>query len=343
VAVRNTSKETSVRPFRILLAFALLGLQSIALAATAVHNINGYTSTNDGIVEFKVIVFGDDGRIIAIGDESVLEAHPKAVRIDGRGRTVLPGLIDAHAHVTSLGFLETQANVAGIDSLEATLAAVRQFARANPSIAWIEGRGWNQVLWPTKEFPTAAHIDEVIADRPVWLERIDGHAGWANTAAMKIAGIDNDTPDPVGGKIIRDANGKATGIFIDNAMDLIDERVPEPDKAATRAAIIAASNVMISEGITSVHDAGIDVLEAEVYMAMADDGELDVRVFAMTDGADDVLDAIGKPIVGYGNDHLDIASVKIYSDGALGSRGAAMIEPYSDDAENRGLAFWTQD
>jgi predicted amidohydrolase YtcJ len=327
----------------MLLAFALLGLQSIALAATAVHNINGYTSTNDGIVEFKVIVFGDDGRIIAIGDESVLEAHPKAVRIDGRGRTVLPGLIDAHAHVTSLGFLETQANVAGIDSLEATLAAVRQFARANPSIAWIEGRGWNQVLWPTKEFPTAAHIDEVIADRPVWLERIDGHAGWANTAAMKIAGIDNDTPDPVGGKIIRDANGKATGIFIDNAMDLIDERVPEPDKAATRAAIIAASNVMISEGITSVHDAGIDVLEAEVYMAMADDGELDVRVYAMTDGADDVLDAIGKPIVGYGNDHLDIASVKIYSDGALGSRGAAMIEPYSDDAENRGLAFWTQD
>ena len=333
----------SVRLYRILLALALVALQSSALAATALHNVNGYTSTNDGIVEFEVIVFGDDGRIIAIGDDNLLEQHPDATRIDGGGRTVLPGLTDAHAHVTSLGFLETQANVTGIDSLEATLAAVRQFAEANPSAAWIEGRGWNQVLWPKKEFPTAADIDEVVADRPVWLERIDGHAGWANTAAMKIAGIDNDTPDPVGGKIIRDTNGRATGIFIDNAMDLIDERIPEPDKAATRAAILAASNVMLSQGITSVHDAGIDVQEAEVYMAMADDGELDVRIYAMTDGADDVLDAIGKPIVAYGNDRVDIRSVKLYSDGALGSRGAAMIEPYSDDAENRGLAFWTQE
>ena len=333
----------SVRLYRILLALALVALQSSALAATALHNVNGYTSTNDGIVEFEVIVFGDDGRIIAIGDDNLLEQHPDATRIDGGGRTVLPGLTDAHAHVTSLGFLETQANVTGIDSLEATLAAVRQFAEANPSAAWIEGRGWNQVLWPKKEFPTAADIDEVVADRPVWLERIDGHAGWANTAAMKIAGIDNDTPDPVGGKIIRDTNGRATGIFIDNAMDLIDERIPEPDKASTRAAILAASNVMLSEGITSVHDAGIDLLEAEVYMAMADDGELDVRIYAMTDGADDVLDAIGKPIVAYGNDRVDIRSVKLYSDGALGSRGAAMIEPYSDDAENRGLAFWTQE
>jgi len=333
----------SVRLSRMLLALALVALQPIALAATAIHNVNGYTSTNAGIVEFDVIVIGDDGRVVAIGDESLLEGHPGATRIDGGGRTVLPGLTDAHAHVTSLGFLETQANVAGIDSLEATLAVVRQFAEANSSAAWIEGRGWNQVLWESNAFPTAADLDAAIADRPAWLRRIDGHAGWANTAAMKIAGINNDTPDPVGGKIIRDANGKATGIFIDNAMDLIEERVPEPDKAETRAAILAASKVMLSEGITSVHDAGIDVLEAEVYMAMADDGELDVRVYAMTDGADDVLDAIGEPIIAYGNDRLDIRSVKLYSDGALGSRGAAMIEPYSDDAENRGLAFWTQD
>jgi len=333
----------SVRLSRMLLALALVALQPIALAATAIHNVNGYTSTNDGIVEFDAIVIGDDGRVVAIGDESLLEGHPGATRIDGGGRTVLPGLTDAHAHVTSLGFLETQANVAGIDSLEATLAVVRQFAEANSSAAWIEGRGWNQVLWESNAFPTAADLDAAIADRPAWLRRIDGHAGWANTAAMKIAGINNDTPDPVGGKIIRDANGKATGIFIDNAMDLIEERVPEPDKAETRAAILAASKVMLSEGITSVHDAGIDVLEAEVYMAMADDGELDVRVYAMTDGADDVLDAIGEPIIAYGNDRLDIRSVKLYSDGALGSRGAAMIEPYSDDAENRGLAFWTQD
>ena len=333
----------SVRLSRMLLALTLLGLQQIAIAATALHSVNGYTSTDDGIVEFDVIVFGDDGRIIAIGDKGVLEQHPDATRIDGGGRTVLPGLIDAHAHVTSLGFLRTALDLTGVPSLEAATAAIAAYAADKPHARWLTGRGWNQVLWPVKEFPTAADIDKAVADRPVWLRRIDGHAAWANTAAMEIAGIDDDTPDPVGGKVIRDANGKATGVFIDKAMGLIEAHVPQPDKSATRAAVRAAADVMLSEGITSVHDAGIGLLTAEVYMAMADDGELDVRIYAMTAGSGDVLDAIGEPIVAYGNDRLDIRSVKLVSDGALGSRGAAMIEPYSDDAENRGLAFWTQD
>ena len=333
----------SVRLSRMLFALALVALQPIALAATALHNVNGYTSTNDGIVEFDVIVFGDDGRIIAIGDDSLLEQHPEASRIDGGGRTVLPGLTDAHAHVTSLGFLRTALDLTGVPSLDAATAAIAAYSAEKPHAKWLTGRGWNQVLWPVKEFPTAADIDKVVADRPVWLRRIDGHAAWGNTAAMEIAGIDADTPDPVGGKIIRDANGKATGVFIDKAMSFVEAHVPQPDKAATRDAIKAASDVMLSEGITSVHDAGIGLLTAEVYMAMADDGELDVRIYAMTAGSGDVLDAIGEPIVAYGNDRLDIRSVKLVSDGALGSRGAAMIEPYSDDAENRGLAFWTQD
>ena len=332
-----------MRLSRMLLAVFLLAVHPLASGATALHNVNGYTSSDDGLVEFDVIVFGEEGRIIAIGEDALLGQHPDAARIDGGGRTVLPGLIDAHAHVTSLGFLETQVNVMGIGALDATLAAIREYAEANPSLPWILGRGWNQVLWESNEFPTAADLDEVIADRPAWLRRVDGHAGWANSAALKIAGIDKDTPDPVGGKIIRDDAGNATGVLIDTAMELVATHVPRPDKAATRAAVRAASDVMLSAGITSVHDAGIDVLTAEVYMAMADDGELDVRIYAMTAGADDVLDAIGEPIVAYGNDRVDIRSVKLYSDGALGSRGAAMIEPYSDDAENRGLAFWTQD
>ncbi|MGB5630306.1 MAG: amidohydrolase, partial [Woeseiaceae bacterium] len=199
-----------------------------------------------------------------------------------------------------------------------------------------------QVLWPVRAFPNAARIDTVVADRPVWLRRIDGHAGWANSAAMRIAGIDADTADPVGGKIVRDDNGHATGIFIDRAMDLIEAHVPQPNKAEGRAAIKAAVETLLSEGITSVHDAGIGIENAEIYMSMADDGALDMRIYAMTGGAGEVLDAISKPIVAYGNDHLDIASVKLYTDGALGSRGAAMIEPYSDDPENRGLPFWTQ-
>ncbi len=328
---------------RLLTAALLAIFANSVLADTALHNINGYTSTNNGVVSFGVLIIDEDGKVVATGDDSLLEKHPDAARIDGGGRTVLPGLIDAHAHVTGLGFLETQVNVMGVDTLDDTTAKIGRFAANNQSAPWILGRGWNQVLWPSNAFPTAADLDKVVADRPVWLRRVDGHAGWANSKAMQIAGIDRDTPDPVGGKIIRDENGDATGVFIDTAMGLISNHVPKPDKDATRAAVKAAAAVMLSEGITGVHDAGISVQEAEVYMAMADDGELEVRIYAMTAGAGEVLDAIGEPIFAYGNDMLDISSVKLYSDGALGSRGAAMIEPYSDDPENRGLAFWTQE
>ena len=312
-------------------------------AATALHNINGFTSTNDGIVEFEVLVFDDAGRVVATGDADLLEQHVDATQIDGQGRTILPGLVDAHAHVAGLGFLKTSLDLTGVASVDDAVTAIAQYRKDKPHTRWITGRGWNQVLWPVKEFPTAAHIDAVVSDRPVWLRRIDGHAGWANSVAMKQAGIDADTPDPVGGKIIRDDNGHATGVLIDMAMDLVEIHVPKPDKAEGRAAIRAAVDTLLSEGMTSVHDAGIDIVNAEIYMSMADDGDLGMRIYAMTGGAGDVLDAIGKPIYAYGNDRLAISSVKLYSDGALGSRGAAMIEPYSDDPENRGLPFWTQD
>jgi predicted amidohydrolase YtcJ len=313
-----------------------------ARADTALHNIAGYSSSDEGIVEFSVLVFDDDGRVIATGDDVLLESHPAANRVDGGGRTVLPGLIDAHAHVAGLGFLKTSLDLTGVPSVEVAVARIAAYAEAKPHVRWITGRGWNQVLWPVREFPNALQIDAVVNDRPVWLRRIDGHAGWANSTAMKLAGIDGDTPDPVGGKIIRDDNGHATGVFIDKAMSLIGANVPQPNKAEGRAAIKAAVATLLSEGMTSVHDAGIGVENAEIYMSMADDGELDMRIYAMTGGAGDVLDAIGKPIYAYGNDRLDISSVKLYTDGALGSRGAAMIEPYSDDPENRGLPFWTQ-
>ena len=262
--------------------------------------------------------------------------------IDGGGRTVLPGLIDAHAHVLSFGLLQSRLNLAGVQSVDEAVARIDAFAADNPHARWILGHGWNQVLWEVQSFPRAADIDVVVADRPVWLRRVDGHAGWANGAAMRLAGIDGDTPDPVGGKIVRDANGKATGVLIDKAMALIDAHVPQPDRAEMRSAIAAANDALLAQGITGVHDAGIGLLNAEVYMSMVDDHELDLRIYAMTAGADEVLDAIGKPLHGYGNGRLSIAAVKLYTDGALGSRGAAMLEPYSDDPENRGLPFWTQ-
>lgn len=341
-AQQNESKVTdAMTRFLFLAIFAMLASTS-AIAETALHNVHGYTSSADGIVEFTVLVFDDDGRVVATGDDAVLARYPDTARIDGEGRTVLPGLIDAHAHVYGYGLLKNNLDLAGTPSVDNAVARIAAYAESKPHRRWILGRGWNQVLWPVREFPTAAQIDRVVADRPVWLRRIDGHAGWANSETLKIAGIDNNTPDPVGGKIIRDDNGRATGILVDRAMDLVEKHVPPPQKSDVRAAIRSAIDALLAEGMTGVHDAGIDTMSAEVYLSMADDGDLGMRIYAMIGGAGDVLDAIAEPIHAYGNDRLEISSVKLYADGALGSRGAAMIEPYSDDPENRGLPFWTQ-
>jgi predicted amidohydrolase YtcJ len=312
-------------------------------AETAIHNVTAYTSTETGIVEFEVLVLADSGRIIAAGGPELLAEHATAERIDGGGNYLLPGLIDAHAHMSGLGFLAINLDLAGSPSLDDAVNRIADHAAANPHVDWIEGRGWNQVLWHVAEFPTAGDIDRVVGDRPVWLQRVDDHAGWANSATLRLAGIDDDTLDPVGGKILRDKNGHATGVLIDRAMDLVNTHVPAPTKVELRDAFLQAIATLLPLGITGVHDAGIDIDAAEVYMALADDAALTVRVYAMLANADANLDAMGKPLLAYGNDHLDIRSVKIYADGALGSRGAALLEPYSDDAENRGLAFVTGD
>ena len=320
----------------------LLVATAAARAETVYHNVRGYTSTSDGIHPFAALVVDDAGKVVAAGDETLLDEYPGARRIDGAGRTMLPGLIDAHGHIVGYGRARASLDLVGVESVEAARERIAAHAAGNTASRWLLGRGWNQVIWPVRTFPTAADIDAVVADRPVWLERIDGHAGWANSATMALAGIDDDTPDPVGGKIIRDQNGHATGIFVDNAMQLIDRIVPAPGKADVRRWVLGAVDALLAEGITSVHDAGIDLQTAEVYLSLVENGELDLRIYAMIGGADEVLDAIAKPIVGMGEDHLSIASVKLYADGALGSRGAALIEPYDDDAENRGLPFWTQ-
>ncbi|MGI9220512.1 MAG: amidohydrolase, partial [Woeseiaceae bacterium] len=331
-----------MRQFLILLLSLLPVVTAVGAEATIIHNVTGYTSTETGIHEFSALAISDDGKVVATGGPELLQRYSKSVRLDGNGKTLLPGLTDAHAHVYGLGFLNVSLDLAGTPSVTDAVAQIEEYAARNPHADWILGRGWNQVLWPIKEFPTAADIDAVVSDRPVYLRRIDGHAGWLNTAALEIAGIDDDTPDPIGGKILRDENGKATGVLIDKAEELIKAHVPEPDKDDYRAATRKAIAVILSVGITSVHDAGVKIEQAEVYMSMADDQELDVRIYAMLKDAGANLDAIGKPRIAYGNDRLDIRSVKLYIDGALGSRGAALLEPYSDDAENLGLAFLTE-
>jgi len=322
----------------IALALAAPGLA----AQTLLHGIKGYTPTDEGMKSFSVLVIDERGRVAATGDEKLLEEHPDAERIDGMGLTVLPGLTDSHAHLFGLGDLAMTLNLTGVGSLEDAVASIETYARGRASSKWLLGFGWNQVLWPVREFPAAADIDAVVSDRPVWLERIDGHAAWGNSAALAIAGIDDDTPDPVGGKIIRDAGGKATGVLIDTAMALVQKHIPPPDKAYIREAYRKAAETLLTLGITGMHDAGVDVKQVEVLMSMADSAELPIRVYAMLSSSRENVEAIGEPIRGYGGDMLDVAAVKIYSDGALGSRGAALLEPYSDDAENLGLPFWTQ-
>jgi len=329
--------------YRSLTLGLILLFTGAANADTLLHNIKGYTSTENGLEAFDALAFSDDGKVLATGGQTLLTDFASARHVDGEGHYVLPGLIDAHAHVYGLGFLAISLDLAGTPSVDDAVNAIADYAGTNPQLSWIQGRGWNQVLWPVKEFPTAADIDAVVSDRPVWLRRIDGHAGWANSNALALAGIDADTPDPIGGKIIRDRNGKATGVLVDNAMALVSAHIPEPGKDDIRAAYEVALSHLTSLGITGVHDAGIDIPQAEVYLAMADDAALDMRVYAMLSGAGAVLDAIDTPIRRYGNDHFEIGAVKLYADGALGSRGAALIEPYSDDAENRGLPFWTAD
>ena len=328
--------------FSICLLFSLL-LPAASFAETLLHNMLGYTSTDDGVHEFTVLVFNEDGRILATGEDDLLTEYADAKRIDVDGKYVLPGLVDAHAHLYSQGFLTISLDLAGTPSLKEAVEQIAAYASNNPRSPWILGRGWNQVLWAVQEFPTASDIDPVVNDRPVWVNRIDGHAGWANSRALAIAGIDDDTADPIGGKIVRDDNGKATGILIDKAMALMGSHIPGPDKDEIRVTYLKAIESLVTMGMTGMHDAGITIVEAEVLISLADDSALDMRVYAMLSDSGANLDAMGEPLKGYGNDRLDIQAVKLYSDGALGSRGAAMIEPYSDDVENRGLPFWTQD
>ena len=307
-----------------------------------IYNANGYTLVDEDLVQFSTLII-KNGKVLEIGDDSLLNNH-NGKKIDVAGKTLLPGLIDAHGHVMGLGYQELQVNLMGIETLEETLEVIKQYAESNPDLEWIQGRGWNQTLWPENEFPTAKDLDKIVADRPVWLSRVDGHAGWGNSLAMRLGGISKDTPEVQGGKIIRDNNGNATGIFIDAAEGYIQSIVPEPTVLERSLALEKALKLMAKMGITSVHDAGIGVDTWEMYKQFADGEKLTTRIYSMISGTGDTFDELSTsgPIKSYANDLLALRSVKIYSDGALGSRGAAMIEEYSDDPGNYGLLFMNQ-
>uniref|UniRef100_UPI0025DB9D3A amidohydrolase family protein n=1 Tax=Sphingomonas sp. TaxID=28214 RepID=UPI0025DB9D3A len=227
-----------------LLALAALLASSSALADTLVTNANGIQVDANGKIEhFTGILIGDDGKVKRLLHGEMLKLRDTDV-VDARGKTVLPGLIDAHGHVMALGFTALQLDLTGTTSLADLRARLKAYAEANPNARWILGRGWNQELWPDKRFPTAADIDAVVSDRPVWLGRVDGHAAIANSAAIQASGFALNTQAPVGGRI-------ENGLFVDAAMSLIEAKIPAPTDAELDAAVAKAQELMLSNGLTA--------------------------------------------------------------------------------------------
>ncbi|MEE4294347.1 MAG: amidohydrolase [Xanthomonadales bacterium] len=288
------------------------------------------------------LAIDSDGRILAVGESGALvEAWPGAERHDLEGATVIPGLIDAHAHLWGLAQSLLRADLVGAGSRAEVLERLRAFAKDLPQDAWLLGRGWDQNDWPDATFPTRQDLDAAFPDRAVWLRRIDGHAGWANSEALRA--VDRDLAGDWqvdGGFIHRDADGRATGVFIDNAMSLVESAIPkEPEELMSRALDMATAR-MVSLGLTGVHEAGTSLAMMAMYRRKIAANELPVRIYAMADGMGATLDWLCENgAFEDASGRLQMRSVKLYNDGALGSRGAALLAPYSDDAGNTGLLF----
>jgi predicted amidohydrolase YtcJ len=286
---------------------------------------------------YGVLVQGETIAAVGPADE-LRRANPNAHVVDATGATILPGLTDAHGHLYGLGLALDTVSLVGLPTYEEGIARVKERASRAAANEWIIGRGWDQNRWPGKQFPTAAPLDAAVSDHPVWLRRVDGHAGVANSAAMRAAGVTRATPDPEGGRVLRDANGEPTGVFVDEAMTLIDRSVPPPSAALRKSRVLAAAQAMVAHGLTEMHDAGADDETIAAVQELIDAKQLPIRVYTMV--SDDAA-ALTKwfargPLVAYGN-RLTVRSVKLYADGALGSRGAALLAPYSDDPSNTGL------
>jgi predicted amidohydrolase YtcJ len=286
-----------------------------------------------------VAVRGNRIALVGADAEALALAGPRTRVVDLKGRAVIPGLTDAHGHVSSLGFALLRVDAVGTRSAAEVAALVRHAATKVPAGGWILGRGWDQNDWEAQGFPDRRALDEAAPDHRVALERIDGHALWVSTAALSAAGITRKTPDPPGGRILRDADGHPTGILVDRAADLVEARIPAPDRESVKQAILRALDRCLDSGLTSVHDAGIPPEEVGIYKELAASGSLPIRVYAMIGGTARTLDDyFAEPhLVGLGGGFFTLRAIKLGVDGALGSRGAALLEDYADEPGWRGL------
>jgi predicted amidohydrolase YtcJ len=251
-------------------------------------------------------------------------------------------MIDAHVHVMDIGFGALTLDLSDTTSLEDALAKIKTFAQDNQGRPWILGRGWNQEKWGLGRFPTAAELDAVVADRPVWLERADNHANWGNTLAITTAGVTAKTPDPSGGKIIRDAKGAPAGVFVDNAKALVGKVVPPPRPEDRDLAFAKAQDVLLAKGVTAVADMGTSMADWGAFRRAGDSGRLQVRIMAYANSFETLELVAGPEPTGWlYDDRLRMGGIKLFLDGALGSRGAVLKAPYHDDPGAKGLPLLT--
>ncbi len=328
------------RIFSPLFALALVAAQASAQPADLiVTNARIYTADDSRPLVEAFAVRG--GRVVFTGSarEAATLKGPNTQMLDGQGRTIIPGMVDAHGHFNGLAKKLRSVDLVGTKSYDEVIARVVERAKSTPKGSWIVGRGWDQNAWGNTAFPTHDALSAATPDHPVLLERIDGHAQLANAAAMRIAGLTSTTKEPSGGKIVRDAKGMPTGVLVDNAESIVSSKVPDPSIDEWRAMHKDAVKVMHRWGLVGMHDAGASRAMIDLYEDMAQKKELDLRLYVMIgDNAAALTHYFGMgPRSALYDGQLWVRAVKLYADGAMGSRGAALLEPYSDDPNNNGL------
>ncbi|PCJ54283.1 MAG: amidohydrolase [Planctomycetota bacterium] len=300
----------------------------------------------DGVVEEAIAL--QDGRVLAVGSTAdMMElADDGTLFVDLDGKAVYPGFADAHAHLVGIGTAAVRLDLVGTTSYEEVIARTVERSKTMPAGEWLVGRGWDQNDWPrsasgTHELPTHMALSEAIPDRPVVLVRVDGHALLTNAAAMQAARVDGETKEPEGGRIWRLTSGALSGVFVDTAEDLISVAMPGTTVAAAREAILVATQSLHEQGITQFHDAGVGLVTLGILEELAGADQLQLRLHEMLHGSDDALLTryfANGPVHDYqGKGTLAVRAIKLYADGALGSRGAALLEPYSDEHFHNGL------
>ncbi|KTT72339.1 metal-dependent hydrolase [Sphingomonas endophytica] len=330
-----------------LAGFSLL-LAGGAGADALIDNVTGMTLNRDGqVVRFKAMVIDAQGKVVRLiaPDEQPPKPTKKNPgprydwRADMKGRVLVPGMIDAHGHVIELGLAAMTLDLSDTRSLAEAKAKIAEYARANPERQWIIGRGWNQEAWGLGRFPTAADLDAVVSDRPVWLARADGHAGWGNSLAFKAAGVTAATTAPSGGRV-----EKPLGVLVDRATELVERVVPKVSPKDRTAAFLKAQQILLGYGVTAVSDMGTSIDDWMTYRRMGDIGALRVRIMSYGMGIDTTVTIGGTgPTPWLYDDRLRLEGVKLYADGALGSRGAWLKADYADAPGQRGLGFLSDD